>query len=260
MPRIHVSLAGHEIKYDDPEPIVERFIKRAQTLAENPKSKIDDLVTLIYGSENPILDHTLFPERGAVTREVLENPVYHVLTDLLARKQVSASGGSSEQLGKRYTLTVAQAAEEAGVTKDAIRKAIAARRLPSWVREGQYYIDPRTLAPLGFGSRLPFESEPFEFEVGYDAVTNTGMRIKIPDGEFPKSQNEPLYDDTCERWRRVAVRCSSPTGIRVFVLEPAKKKGLLQHYKFSVKGKFEVVEKHNADKAARVFWKGFKAS
>jgi hypothetical protein len=260
MPRIHISLAGHEIKYDDPDPKTEKFLKRVQALAENPKSKPDELVTLVYGSENPILDHTLFPERGAVTKEVLENPVYHVLTDLLARKQVAASGASSEQLGKRYTLTVAQAAEEAGVTKDAIRKAITSRRLPSWVRDGQYYIDPRTLAALGFGSRLPFESEPFEFEVGYDAVTNSGMRIKTPTGEFPKSQNEPLYDDTCDRWRRVAVRCSSPTGIRVFVLEPGKKKNKLPHHHFFVVGKFDIVEKHNSDKAAREFWKAFKAS
>lgn len=262
MPRIHLSLAGHEIRYDDPTPSVERFLKRANDLVADAEATEDDLTLLVFGADNPILDRTLFPERGMVTKEVLENPVYHVLQDLLARKRAAVKGQTAEQLGRPFTLTVAEAAAQAGVTEDAINKGIRDRRIPSWVKEGRRFLDPRVLPALGLGKRGPLPSgiHPFEFEVGYDAVTNSGMSIKIPSGEFPASQNDPSYDDTCDRWRRVAVRCSSPTGIRVFVLEPGSKKAQLRHHHFYVSGKFDVVQKLNGDKAAREFWKAFKAS
>lgn len=263
MPRIHVSLSGQELKYDDPDPKLARFLQRVTDVANDPKAKADELVALIYGRENPILDHTLFPERGAVTKEVLANPVYHVMADLLARKEAQQAGTDLERVAAKYTLPVAEAAQRLVLSEDAVRRAIREKRLPAWVKKEGYFVNPDHLQLLGQVAQrgpIPAGIEPFEFVVGYDAKKQTGMRIKIPAGEFPKDLNEPEYDDACARWRRVAVRCSSPTGLRVFVLEPGPKRAQLEHGGYSVKGKFEVVQKINGNKAAREFWESFKAS
>jgi len=124
MPRTHETLSGHTIEYPDPDAKLDRFLKRARDLLDDRKATEDDLIVLIYGDENPILDRALFPERGMVTKEVLENPVYAVLQDLLGRKRAAIKGQTAEQLGKAFTITVAEAAEQAGVTEDAINRGI----------------------------------------------------------------------------------------------------------------------------------------
>jgi hypothetical protein len=128
---------------------------RAHELAEDTQASEDELIAWVYGSENPILDRTIFPERGAVTRAVLESPVYQVLQDLLFRKSAAVRGQRLDRLAAKFTLTVNEAAERKGVTPQAIRHAIATKRLPAWVRGGEYHIDPRTLDLVEFGSRAP---------------------------------------------------------------------------------------------------------
>ncbi len=260
MPRIHTTLSGHSVEYPDPDAKLEKFLKRVAALVDDRKATEDDIITLVYGRDNPILDHTLFPERGAVTREVLDNPVYSVLTDLIARKHAAVAGLGAEQLGKRFTLTVAEAAAQAEVTKDAIRKAIAAKRLPSWVRDGQYFIDPKSLVALRFGTRLPFESTPIEFRAGYNANLNAFLRVKAPDGEHPRDKSDPEDDDTIPKWRRVGVLCGGNGTLRFFILEPGKEKRSLPWHGYEVAGKFDVVEKVNNKADARKAWEGFKAS
>ncbi len=132
MPRIHVTLSGHEIRYDDPSPDLGDFLALARKMAEDPAVKERDLLALIYGAENPIMDKTLFPGRGAVTREVLENPVYHVLGDLLFRKEVQQRGLDVGAIAARYILTPGEVAERLGVHVSAVTKAIAGRRVSSW--------------------------------------------------------------------------------------------------------------------------------
>lgn len=260
MPRIHVSLAGHDIKYDDPDPKTERFIKRVQALADDPKSKTDDVVALIYGDENPILDRTLFPERGAVTKEVLENPVYHVLCDLLARKQAAVSGATPEKLSKRYTLTVAEAAEQAHVSADAIRKAIKARRLPSWKRDGEYFIDPKTLLALvpEVGKRGVVTPGVLRYSSGYDEDKAVTFRLKIPGGEVPFDELGNVGRVT--KWERVGVLVGFGGGLRFFELVPGDEKQRLDADPFYIEGNFDYARKVNGAAAARKAWEGFKAS
>jgi hypothetical protein len=159
MPRIHETASGQQIKYADPDPMLARFLKRAEELASHADASENELIVWVYGPENPILDRTIFPERGAVTRAVLDDPVYAVLQDLLFRKSAAQRGQSLERIAAKYTLTVNEAAERKGVSPQAIRNAIATKRLPAWVRDGEYHLDPRTLDIVEFGSRLPKEEK-----------------------------------------------------------------------------------------------------
>jgi excisionase family DNA binding protein len=265
MPRIHVSLAGHEIKYDDPDPKLGRFLQKAFDLASDPKVKSDTLIALIYGSENPILDHTVFPERGAVTREVLENPVYHVLSDLLARKQAAAAGVTPDKMSKHYTLTVPEAAEQLGVSEDTINRGIRARRVPSWVKGGQRYLDPRTLAAvaIGLGARGKAPEGFMRLKVRVGASETGSLRVKHAGGELPtKAQAIPYaIETTLPRSQHVAVLTAGADGtLRMFVLEPAEAKKRHGFDDFWFEGNFEIAKKINGAAAARKAWESFKAS
>lgn len=261
MPRIHISLSGHEIKYDDPEPKVEKFLKRVTALVEDPKGKTDDVVALVFGLENPILEHGTFPDRGSVTKDVLENPVYHVLSDLIARQYLKTSRQPIESLAKPYTLTVAEAAERKGVTPDAIRKAIKARRLPSWVKDGELYLNPRSLDLVEFGSRGPVDAktEPLHARVG--CSRDAQFMIRHRKGIFPDGGTVPYsVEGDIKHWRRVAVLSGGHDRIRMLVLEPSEEASRFEFEGFFVAGKFTIVEKINSSAAARKAWEGFKAS
>jgi hypothetical protein len=259
MARIHDTLTGHRIEYPEPEPKLEKFLKRAQALAEDPAASEDDLVALLYGRENPILDHTLFPTRGAVTREVLENTVYHVLTDLLARKSVQARKVDPDKLSRDYTLTVAQAAAEVGLTPDAIRKAIHSRKLPSWVKDGQYYLNPKHLSLLDGSKRgrLPGHIEPLDIAAG--SGQGCQLLVRHPGGVFPPDDKgrSAHAAGAVERWRRVAVLTGNNGKARLFVIEPSDTEELITLQLYHVRGKFKIVEKINGSAAARKAWESF---
>jgi len=281
MPRYHQSLTGHRIEYPDLEAPVEKFVCRVQAQLEDDTATEDDMIALIYGSENPILDHTLFPERGAVTREVLDNPVYHVLTDLLARKRFKERSYDTEKLAARYTLTVRDAAQQLGIAEGAVRQAIAARRIPSWIKGNRHYIDPKALETLEVGTRGPIPAyvTPLKYRVGYDWGSQATMQLKTVKGVIgvqPKKHGVSTFqvgfvgdDDKSteangdiERWRRVGVLIGSGGSLRFFVIEPSASAAdpELRLGIFFVLGNYQVVEKINNAKLAREAWDKFRAA
>jgi hypothetical protein len=106
----------------------------------------------VYGRENPLLEGGLFPGKGTVTREVLENPLYRVLADHLVRKRLALDGVDPKKLAGKFTLTVSDAAARKGVTPSAIRQAIHAGRLVSWVKNREYFLEPRALDSVDLGT------------------------------------------------------------------------------------------------------------
>ena len=143
----HRTITGHPIELE-PTPKVAAFLRRLEEAVADPKVTERELTGLAYGPENPFLDHSMFPGRGAVTKDVLANPAYRVMTDLLFRKRIVEQKIDVSKLEARYTMTPPQAAAELGITEGAVRQAIAAGRLPSWYRDGRHYLDPRSLSSL----------------------------------------------------------------------------------------------------------------
>jgi hypothetical protein len=263
MPQIHESLSGQKIVFDDPEPKVAKLLKEARAIVEDPKRTKDELVSLIYGSGNPILDQTLFPERGAVTAAVLENKVYHVLTDLLARKEAQVNKTDLKKVASRYTMTVAEAAERLHLSEDAIRRAIRDRRLPAWVKEkGAYFIDPNHLELLmsKIARHGPINPgvQPLEYSVGYAPDESAFMRFKVPgDKELPEDRKGESGKIT--RWRRVGVLTGGHGKIRFQELQPSPQDAEINFHGFFVKGKFRVTGKLNNMKEVRSAWEDFEA-
>ncbi len=82
-------LNGLVLTYPDPSPEIAAFIDRVQAAAADPAVDVDQMLLLVSGTENPLLDKTRIPGRALVTRTVLDNPVYNVLHDLIGVKEVN---------------------------------------------------------------------------------------------------------------------------------------------------------------------------
>lgn len=263
MPGTYETLSGHTIPYPDFEPAVTRFLTRVMKALGDQRVTEDDLVLLIYGTENPILDRTLFPERGMVTKEVLEHPAYPIMCDALARKRAAIKGQTAEQLGRPFTLTVAQAAKQCGVSEDAINRGIRARRIPSWVKDGQRYLDPRTFAALGLGERGALPEGFMRLRVKVGASHTAQVRVKHAGGELPSKAEAIPYaiETTLPRSQRVAVLMAGANGtLRMFELIPGEEETRLPFEEFLVQGNFEIARKVNGARAARLAWESFEAS
>lgn len=252
--RLHTTVMGHRIEYT-PTPRVEAFLRRIEKMVSDPSATEREVVGLAFSRENPILDQGMFPERGAVTREVLADPSYHVLSDLIFRKRLADDRVDVEKLAARYSLSVAEAAKELGVHESAVRQAIAAKRLASWVKDGRHFIDPRALATFEVGTRGPkAKSSALEIVMGHAK----GARLKVK-ADVPIEGTERVGGNVVkarlEKWRRLLVMTVGEGGSkRLFVLEPARDVDEITFGPFSVRGGFVVREKINNAADAEKVW------
>lgn len=270
--RIHVTVSGHRIAYE-PSPKVVTFLRRLAEMVTDGSVSENEFVGLAYSKENPILDHAMFPTRGAVTKDVLADPAYAVLTDLLFRKRLAISGEDVSKIAARYTMTVSEAAAELGIHESAVRQAIAAKRLPSWISDGKHYIDPRSLKDFETGTRGPKRGTTIERSVSdsidvSDSVDATlavvmghgdGSSMKVRSRES-MTDLEPIAGNLLrarlKHWEKVVVKTTAQRGKlrRAFVLTRGPDENELVHGRYSIRGRFRVSEKANANAAADKLW------
>jgi hypothetical protein len=258
MNRLYTAINGQQIEAPEPTGALVEFVERVFALANDKKKTANDMIALVYSRENPILDQTIFPTRGAVTKEVLDNPWYHIFADLIFRKECAEDGTTAEELAEQYTLTVPEAAEQLKIHPASVQKAIAAKRLPVWVKGNKHYLDPKTFHLLGaVGQRGPSspDVQPLTYRVGKDKEHM--LRIKSAEGE-PDSKKAPV-EGSIERWRRVAVLHGHGDNLRLFVLEPSAESNEIERGDFFVRGNFEIKEKTNNRKSAEAKWEAFLA-
>lgn len=257
------TVNGQTLEYEA-TPKVAAFLRRLEEGVENPKVGEQELVGLAYSSENPILDHTMFPGRGAVTKVVLDDPAYHVMTDLLFRKQIAEQEVDVDKLAAKYSLTVGQAAAELGIHESAVRQAIAAKRIASWLKDGKHFLDPRSLKSIEFGTRGPKKgafrasapipaSDPLDVVMGHEKGTSLKIKPSLPETERISGNR---LRGTLPKWKRVVVMTTGDGGSRrAFVLEPGPEQNEFTHGPFSVKGRFVISERANSASKADEFWK-----
>lgn len=279
----HETMSGHLIEYERPSAKVAAFIARLREMAESAAVTEQEMIAAAYGPENPILAPGLFPGRGAVTKEVLADPVYHVMADLLARKHLAVSGTNVEELAAEHTVAVPDAARELGLTEDAVRKAIAARRLPSWIRDGRHMLHPKSVA--AFGKLTQSDDKPrrgrerqddrSEAERKRDARIDRELEVKLGNSagmsfrvRYPASLGDLKRVDgnihegiIRDGWKRIAVIAHSDRlGTRFWALEA---KGVAQHElalgPFFIRGNFTEAPPINNAKRAEEAWEAFAA-
>lgn len=264
----YTAINGEVIEYPTPDAKTAAFLARVIAATNDPRVSEGELVELVYGKENPILDQTLFPGRGAVTADVFENPLYHVMSDLICQKQVLEGRFDRVRAAERYTLSVNEAAEVIGVTPDAVRKAIKAHKIPAWQREGSWRLDPRDVEtykthvvprkPRSGGSERKDSRSP-ALRVRAGSEPGRSLRIKAPNKRVVTKAGS-ITELEVDAFERAAVATTSTKTLHVFILEPSDAVERLEWGPLGIEGRFRVVEKITNERKAAEAWKAFRAS
>ncbi|MCH7477923.1 MAG: helix-turn-helix domain-containing protein [SAR324 cluster bacterium] len=106
----------------------------------------NDLLVMIYGKENPLLDQKIFKGVGGVTREIAANPIYSVMRDQLEKKAILEGLIDPDRDFAHYTMTTSQAARQLGVHETAVVKAVQQHRLTGRKINGQWRLHPTAVA------------------------------------------------------------------------------------------------------------------
>jgi hypothetical protein len=258
---VHECVNGEQIGYPAPAPAVAKFLERVRRAAADAKVSEDELLALIYGRENPLLDHTALPGRSMVTPAVFANPLYRVLVDLLDRKRVQTGALDLERARARYTLSVTDAAAHLGVNATAVRKAIGAGRLPAWRADGQFWLDPATVAAFEVDRRGPAP----RLAVRVGSAPGVSLRLKHAgalEGEV-RVEGSNVVTGRLAQWKRVAVmttaeRADGTKNVRFYVLEPGGPEADISLGTFRVQGRFTVAQTVNNPQKAAEAWKAFE--
>lgn len=253
----HETIEGESLTYDEPPPLEAAFLERVRQAASDPAVTEDALVALLYGKDNPLLDHARLPGHSLVTADTLKNPLYRVLCDYLGQKRVQTGALDLAAAAARYTLTVTEAGERLGIHPSAVRQAIAAGRLPSWKKSGQHFLDPASVASFQIARRGP--SPRLQIRCGKEG--DVAFRVKTPgdlDGFYRPALG--VSEGTLVSWKRIGVIFTNKANkSQFFVLEPGGEDNEVKHGSFYVRGRFVVAEKiHNSQKAVEA-WDAFTA-
>ncbi|MEZ4394062.1 MAG: hypothetical protein R3A48_23555 [Polyangiales bacterium] len=277
--RVHTTITGHEVRYA-PDEGFEGFRARLDALLADPAAGEQEMIGLAYSRANPILAPTpgdLVGDRGAVTREVLQDPRYLVVQDLLARKRFAAQGTDPAVVAAEYTVSLAEAAKALGVSKSAAQQAFAAGRLPSWVKGGRPYTTRRAVDAFAITQRASAKARPgpapraprvAEREAPPERVV---VRVdQGPDGVFrlkhagaleglTRVAGSTVVEGHLDGWSRVAVLAGAGPDACFYALapEPGANATLAAEGGFFVRGGFKIVEAVRAAGQSRARWRAF---
>jgi hypothetical protein len=129
------------------------FIVRAQLAAHDPTVNVGQMIGLIYGLENPLLDKTMLPGRAMATKAVLENPAWRVMSDLLGVKQIQLGLLDPVAAAAMYKVSVNDASKRLGITPASVRAAINARKLAARLVNGQWWLSEESIASYKVSNR-----------------------------------------------------------------------------------------------------------
>ena len=263
--------SGETLSYPDPPAPVAAYLAQARAAAADPAVTPAELIALVYSPDNPLLDTTILPGRGMVTKAVLDHPVYHVLADLVFLKECAARGRSPDASYAAFTLSVAEAAARLGITPAAVRAAITGRKLAAVLKNGQWWVHPNSVASYRVSNRGPKRvataktatttADPVRVILGSEAGRSLAVRVEggelVRDGKAGGRVEGHLSPG----WTRALVRTTArPGGTRVVVIEPAAgEENAIDHGGLSVRGPFRVVRKVNNPKAAAAAWRAAAA-
>lgn len=138
----YTLVTGRVIRYQADDKML-AFLDELRAPASDAKTTENDLISFVYSDANPLLVVLWRGMAPMVTGKTLANPAYRVARDLLERKRYAARGIDVKKLAAEYTLTVSDAAKTLGVHESAVRQAIQAGRLASWIRNGRTMLHPK---------------------------------------------------------------------------------------------------------------------
>jgi len=223
--------------------------------AADPTITIGALTDRAYSDQNPMLGASPIPGRGWVTAEVHARPAYRALIDVLYVKTVQVTGSDGSE---RFTVSVADAASELGISEPAVRLAMRESRLPSMVKGRRKFTTPEAVAGYQVSNRGPRSSARTRRAEATPLTVRRGSRggqLLQVSHDGAEAGKDPV---TVSGWSRVFVRTTmkATNSHRFWELQPGPTQQSLRLGDFEVTGRFEVVRKINNGREALAAWKG----
>ena len=261
--KTHETLLGEVIEYPVQPANVAAFIARATSAAYDPLVSEADLTALLYGPENPVLEHGRFEGRGAVTPAELRNPVYAVFLDLLDVKRAATGKASKPALEAAFRDTVSETAERLGISSSAIRQAIERGNIAAVKRPNGWLVDPKSADLYAETSkrRGPPRTQP-ALKLAFGNAPGVSFRPKVKDLEITDRgtlKDGKITFGEVASFKRVAIAISGKDMHRVLVLEPAARPTRYEHGPFWVEGRFKFAGKSNDAQKSSQFFRDFEA-
>ena len=291
----HQLVNGEELLYSQPNKPLADYLERVRRAMDDPNVSEKEMLALIYGADNPLLDSATVPGLGIVTRRTIDDPVYRVMMDCLSRKRVQSGTLDLAATKDEYTVSVKDAALILNIHPSAVRQAIQTGRLSAWKKGGDYYLRPESLESYDVGRRGPRSArlegggvlrircghakgvlfavniaEPMHGEIAGTVSGDELDRSSYYNRDARTQRQRLMAEQHPEQgvvegllpagWRRIGVLTNAKEGggQRFFVLEPDAEHTRLEFSGFFVAGKFRIAEKENNSRKANEAKKAFQ--
>lgn len=262
MTRRYTTSSGEVLELNLTEAEAQYFA-HLQQLAGDVTASVADLVMALYSADNPIMEKG--PDgMGWVTRAVFSRPAYHAFTDLLQRKE--AQRRLAVELERRFSVSVAQAAAELGISERSVRRAITENRLPGLKVKGQHYTTEAGLAAYKVGKTGPQSDSrirrtmPGPLEIVEGSSPGHSLEFKT-DGkrELVERRGRTVRLIRVTDWTWAVVKTNDTTreerGRRLFLLRPADQFEHMDFGPLGFDGGLQVAARLNNPEEVSSYWK-----
>ncbi|MGE0792506.1 MAG: helix-turn-helix domain-containing protein [Sandaracinaceae bacterium] len=264
----YTTTAGEVIEYPRPAPEVAAYLARVMKAAHDPRVSEGELIELVYSKDNPLLDATVMPGRGAVTKAVLADPVYHVILDLLFAKRVqveaTARAAASSGATMRDGLSVADAAKQLGMSESAVRQAIARGDLEATKVRGAHSINPASVESYRerVTRRGPTAEPALRIRMGNEPGHSFRVKVHTTDGStLELGEREKLESGgyvlpaSVAHFDRAVVSFSGEKVHRLFLIAASDESDSFDFGPFGIAGHYKLIAKINDPENAADAWK-----
>lgn len=159
----YTTVNNRVIEYGDLDPAEAAFLSTLEALVADDTVSPDQMRAIVYGPQNPALDPHALPGLAVITKASLRDPIFHIGVDCLSRKDIRAGRIDLAQAQAAYTVDVPTAAEQLGVSPQAVRAGIDSFKYDALFAKGQWWMRPETVASLRLsraGGRLVKITDP----------------------------------------------------------------------------------------------------
>ena len=159
----YTTVNNRVVEYNDRDAAEVAFLAKLEALVVDDSVSPDQMRAFFYGVENPTLDPHALPGHAVITKASLRDPIFRIGIDCLTRKEIRAGRIDLAQMQAGYTLDVPTAAEQLGVSPQAVRAGIDSFKYDALFAKGQWWMRPETVASLKLsraGGRLRKVTDP----------------------------------------------------------------------------------------------------
>lgn len=275
MERYH-TLAGEVIEYPAAPADLARFLARAIDEAHDPDIGESAFTALIYGRDNPLLDQTVFPDRGMVTPEAKRHPIFRILLDLLEQKRIQAGTLQARRdpdgpmpADPAHTMTVDRAASLMAVSAGTIRRLVKQGELVGsgrgeslrldgeaverWIEEHDIAGETRRFAMVG-----DVEGAVADLQILMGRRGGAELQVKYKGALDDVTTIGANQAGTLRRWRAVGVLLADEGTCVFHVLRPGPRREVVALRGFFVRGAFDVTQTITDAEMARAAFDTFE--